>query len=151
MKIHVGDIVLITTGRDKGKKGKVLKVLPKTQEVMVEGCNVQVKHRKPMGGQSGQRLTRSVPLSVSKVALINQDNQPDRVGYVVLKDGVKLRKLRKSGQTLEIAGGETTADKKEGSKSKKLAENTAKEPSTAEKSPTTSTNSNSKSKTKAKK
>jgi len=106
-------MVLITTGRDKGKKGKVLKVLPKSREVVVEGCNVQVKHRKPMGGQAGQRLTRSVPLSVSKVALINKENQPDRVGYSILKDGTKLRKLRKTGQTLEIAGGDTTSEKKD--------------------------------------
>ncbi len=151
MKIHVGDLVLITTGRDKGKKGKVLRVLPKTQEVVVEGCNVQVKHRKPMGGQSGQRLTRSVPLSVSKVALINQDNQPDRVGYTVLKDGVKLRKLRKSGQTLEIAGGESTTDKKGRSESKKVAEDKLTDQPTTEKLPAKSIKSDSKSKTKAKK
>lgn len=151
MKIHVGDMVLITTGRDKGKKGKVLKVLPKTRELVVEGCNVQVKHRKPMGGQAGQRLTRSVPLSVSKVALINKDNQPDRVGYSVLKDGTKLRKLHKTGQTLEIAGGDSPADKKDLTDSKKSLDEKSSDKSPSEKSPEKSSKSDSKSKTKAKK
>lgn len=105
MKLHLGDQVVITTGKDKGKQGKIIRVLPKRLQVVVEGCNMRVKHRKPYGGTSGQRTVKEAPLAVGKVALLNSQGTPDRIGYLIQKDGEKIRTLRKSGQALAQVGG----------------------------------------------
>ena len=102
MKIKVQDLVQITSGKDKGKQAKVLAVLPRTQMVVVEGINTVIRHKKPQYGQAGERVTLTKPISVSKVAIINQNGEVDRVGYKQLKDGSKVRIFKKSGQ--EIVG-----------------------------------------------
>lgn len=104
MKIKVGDTVTVTTGKDKGKTGKVLQVVPKKQTVLVEGVSLVVRHRKPMMGRSGERVTVHKPISISKVAITNKAGEPDRVGYQVNKDGSKERVLRKSGEVLSPSG-----------------------------------------------
>jgi len=100
MKIKLGDEVIVTTGKDKGKKGKVLKVLPKKNMVVVEGVNQVVKHIKPYAGRSGERKTIQKPILVSKVAILNDKGQPDRVGYRIEKDGTKVRIFKKTGKII---------------------------------------------------
>ena len=80
MKFKVGDEVIVTSGKDKGKKGSVIAVFPKTDKVVISGVNVVVKHRKPFAGQPGERFTIEKPLSVAKIAIINDKGNPDRVG-----------------------------------------------------------------------
>lgn len=118
MKIKVGDIVLITSGKDKGKKGKVLRTFAKKSTVVVEGCNIEVKHRKPYSGQAGQRIVREGELSVGKVALCNAEGQVDRIGYKKMKDGSKVRMFRKSGQVVSSDMGVAASASPESTKSK---------------------------------
>ncbi len=101
MKFRVGDQVLVTAGKDKGKKGAIVAVLPKEEKVVVENINMYVKHRKPMNGQPGERLVLPRPLPTAKVAILNADGKPDRIGYKVNKDGTKNRVFKKTGKVIE--------------------------------------------------
>lgn len=101
MRFKVGDQVLVTGGKDKGKTGKIVKVLPKEETVVVEGVNKYVKHIKPVGDRAGQRAELSRPLPTAKVAILNDKNQPDRIGYQVTADGQKTRIFKKTGETIK--------------------------------------------------
>jgi large subunit ribosomal protein L24 len=98
MKFRVGDTVLVTGGKDKGKQGKIVKVLPEVNKVLVENINLYVKHIKPMGGQAGQRTQRPRPLPTANVAIMNNEGKADRIGMKVNKDGTKVRIFKKSGK-----------------------------------------------------
>ena len=100
MKIKVGDNVMVTTGKYKGKKGMVLQVLPKKLAIVVEGVNQVVRHVKPYAGRSGEKKMIQKPIFVSKVAILNDKGQPDRVGYRVEKDGSKVRVFKKTGKVI---------------------------------------------------
>jgi large subunit ribosomal protein L24 len=100
MKFLVGDQVLVTGGKDKGKKGQIIKVVRDKNAVVVEGMNMYVKHMKPMGGQAGQKLSKARPLPTAKVAIINNEGKQDRIGYKVNKDGSKDRVFKKTGKVV---------------------------------------------------
>lgn len=100
MKLRVNDQVLVTAGKDKGKKGKVVRVVPSKNAVVVEGVNMYVKHFKPMQGQAGQKTTLARPLPTAKVAIINDKGEADRIGYKVEKDGSKVRIFKKTGKVV---------------------------------------------------
>lgn len=103
MKIKKGDTVVVLTGKDKGAKGEVLKVMPTERRVIVQGVNVAKKHRKPsqLNPQGGIENVE-LPVHVSNVALADpKDDKPTRVGYKVLKDGKKVRVAKRSGETVE--------------------------------------------------
>lgn len=102
MKIRKGDTVKILTGKDKGKKGRVLKVMPKENKLIVEGLNLFYKHVRPRReGEKGQRIQFPAPLHVSKVMLIcPKCSKPTRVGYKILADGKKVRWCRKCGEII---------------------------------------------------
>lgn len=94
MKIKSNDVVLILSGKDKGKKGNVLKAFPKLDKVLVEGINMVKKHVKPRGNIKGTTVEKSLPLHVSNVALIDEKTgKSGRVGYVT-KDGKKERIIK---------------------------------------------------------
>ncbi len=104
-KLHVktGDTVVILSGKDKGKKGKVLETSPKEQKVIVEGCNMVTKHVKPTRrGQVGGIVKAEGALYASKVmAVCPKCGKPTRVAHIVNKDGTKSRvcKHEKCGET----------------------------------------------------
>lgn len=102
MHIRKDDIVQVMTGDDKGKRGRVLSVSPKTGKVTVEGVNRVYKHMKPnRRNQQGGRLSKEMPVDASNVMLIDpQTNKPTRVGVRYLADGSKERFAKKSGATL---------------------------------------------------
>ncbi len=100
MKFKVGDTVLVTGGKDKGKKGKITQVVIAKDAVVVEEVNLYVKHIKPMNGQAGQRVKRPRPLPTANVAIINNEGKPDRIGYKVNKDGSKDRIYKKTGKVI---------------------------------------------------
>ncbi len=100
MKFKVGDNVQVTAGKDKGKHGKVIKVYPKEEKVLVEGVNMYVKHVKPLQGRAGEKIKRERPLATGKVAIMNPDTgKIDRVGYKVT-DGKKVRIFKKTGKEM---------------------------------------------------
>ncbi|KHK90538.1 50S ribosomal protein L24 [Novosphingobium malaysiense] len=100
-KIKKGDAVVVLSGKDKGRTGTVLQVLPKDGKVVVEGVNVATKHRKPtqMNPQGGIDRTPA-PMAISKVAVADKDGKPTRVRFEV-KDGKKVRVAVKSGETID--------------------------------------------------
>jgi large subunit ribosomal protein L24 len=100
MKFKVGDTVLVTGGKDKGKQGKVTHVLASAEKVVVENANIYVKHVKPIGGQAGQRLERPRALPTAKVAILNNEGKADRIGYKMNKDGTKDRIYKKTGKVI---------------------------------------------------
>ena len=97
MKLKKGDQIKVTVGKDKGRKGKIEKVLPRANKVLIPGVNVYKRHTKPRGEkQPGGMVDVVKPLPVSNVALIcPKCKQPTRVGYQVDKKGEKHRLCRK--------------------------------------------------------
>lgn len=94
MKIRKGDTVQVIAGKDKGKKGSVVTILEKTDQVIVEGLNLVTKHQKNKQTRSqGQIIEKSMPLHVSNVALL-EDGKPVRVGYIFEGEGDKRKKVR---------------------------------------------------------
>lgn len=102
MKIKVNDTVQVLSGKDKGKTGEVLRILPKSSAVLVKGINLIKRHVKSREGIEGGILTLESPLHVSKVALIDPvEKKPTRVGYQVNPKGGKVRIARRSGADLD--------------------------------------------------
>jgi large subunit ribosomal protein L24 len=102
-KIRKGDEVILTTGKDKGKRGTVLRVLP-TGHVVVEGVNKVKKHTRPnpMRGINGGILDKEMPIDISNVALFNSATQKgERVGFKTLEDGRKVRVFKSSGEVID--------------------------------------------------
>ncbi|NLG86371.1 MAG: 50S ribosomal protein L24 [Firmicutes bacterium] len=104
-KVHVkkGDMVLVIAGRDKGKKGKVLRVFPAKNTVLVEGVNIVKKHMRPTPElQQGGIISREAPLHASNVQLVcSRCGKPARTGKKLLADGRRVRYCRKCGETLD--------------------------------------------------
>lgn len=98
MKIRKDDNVIVISGKDKGKTGKVLRALPRENRIIVAGVNLKKVHKRPTkSGQKGQIIEQVAPFNVSNVALVDpKSNTRTRVGYEV-KDGKKVRIARKSG------------------------------------------------------
>jgi len=103
-KMRKGDDVVVITGKDKGKRGTVLRVL-EADQLLVEGVNKVKKHQKPnpMKGQVGGIVEKEMPLHLSNVALFNPATQKaDRVGVRVLEDGRKVRFFKSNGEVLDV-------------------------------------------------
>lgn len=101
LKIKKGDQVVVLTGKDKGKKGEVLRVIPDQSRVVVAGVNVATKHVKPSQTSAGGIEKTELPLHVSNVAIADpKSGKPTRVGAQILKDGKKVRVAKKSGEQI---------------------------------------------------
>lgn len=101
LKIRKGDEVRVLTGKDKGKTGKVLDVIPQARRLIVEGVNVHVRFSRPKKqGEKGQRLELPGPMPVAKVILICPHcGKPTRVAHE-LKENNKFRKCKKCGKLI---------------------------------------------------
>ena len=102
-KIRKGDDVIVTNGRDKDKRGTVLKIVD-AEHVVVEGANRVKKHQRPipMKGVTGGIVDRDMPLHVSNVALYNPATKKgDRVGVRVLEDGRRVRYFKSNGEVID--------------------------------------------------
>ena len=102
-KIKKGDRVQVLTGRDKGKRGEVIAVMPTENRALVQGVNVVKRHRKPQGlNQPGGIQEKEAPIHLSNLALIDpKSDKPTRVGFRLLEDGKKVRVARPSGEVLD--------------------------------------------------
>ena len=102
-KIRKGDDIVVIAGRDKGKRGSVIRVL-EDDGLLVEGVNRVKKHVRPnpMRGEQGGIVEKELPINVSNVALFNHATQKaDRVGFRVLEDGRKVRFFKSNGELVE--------------------------------------------------
>ena len=102
LSIKKNDQVVIIAGKDKGKTGKVLKVIPKTQKAIVENANIVKKaKRKTQQDQQGGFLEIEAPIHLSNLMLLDKKtNKPTRFGISILKDGSKVRISKKSGEVI---------------------------------------------------
>jgi len=102
LKIKKGDNVVVITGRDKGKTGEVLRVLPAESRVIVQGVNVAKRHTRPRMGDPGGIVEKELAIHISNVAQIDpQSRKPTRIGYKYLDDGRKVRFARRSGEIID--------------------------------------------------
>jgi large subunit ribosomal protein L24 len=102
-KIKKGDDVVVLTGKDKGKRGTVLRV--DDAQVLVENINLVKKHQKgnPQAGVAGGIVDKEMPLDVSNVGLFNpQLGRADRVGFKILDDGRKVRVFKSDGEVVDV-------------------------------------------------
>jgi large subunit ribosomal protein L24 len=101
-KIKKGDKVVVIAGKDKGRGGEVLRVMPKENRVLVQGVNMMKRHTKPAMGQPGGIVEREAALHVSNVSHVDpKDSKPTRVGYKTLDDGRKVRFAKRSGEVID--------------------------------------------------
>jgi large subunit ribosomal protein L24 len=102
LKIKKGDSVVVITGRDKGKTGEVLRVLPTDSRVIVQGVNVAKRHARPRMGDPGGIIEKELTIHISNVAHIDpRSSKPTRIGYKNLDDGRKVRFARRSGEVID--------------------------------------------------
>lgn len=99
MRIKREDNIIVISGKDKGKQGRIIKVLTKEQKVIVENVNLKKKHQRPKtGGKKGEKIEVPRPISISTVALICKNcGKPTRVSRRILPDGKKIRICKKCG------------------------------------------------------
>jgi large subunit ribosomal protein L24 len=105
MKVKKDDTVLVIAGKDKGAKGKVLKVYPERNRVLVQGVNAIKKHTavstNQRGAQSGGIVTQEAPIDVSNVMVVDSDGNPTRVGYRVDEEtGKRVRISKRNGKDI---------------------------------------------------
>ena len=102
-RIRKGDRVLVISGADRGKRGEVLRVMPKDDRAVVQGVRIAKKHMKASGiGQPSGIVEQEAAIHLSNLMLVDpKTDQPTRVGFRVLDDGRKVRVARKTGQVIE--------------------------------------------------
>ena len=103
-KVRKDDAVIVLAGRDKGKRGAVLRIITRTDRVLVEGVNVTKRHVKPtQADPQGGIVEREAPIHISNVALIDpESDRPTRVRYKRLEDGRKVRVAARSGEVIDV-------------------------------------------------
>ncbi len=102
-KIKKGDTVQVLAGRDKGKRGEVLRVEPKEDRAFVQGVNMVKRHEKPQGlNRPGGITEKEGPIHLSNLALLDPTSgKPTRVGFKTLEDGKKVRVAKASGEVID--------------------------------------------------
>jgi large subunit ribosomal protein L24 len=102
LKIKKGDNVIVIAGRDKGKTGEVLRVLPAESRLTVQGVHVAKRHTRPRMGEPGGIVDKELTIHISNVAHLDpQSRKPTRIGYRFLADGRKVRFARRSGEVID--------------------------------------------------
>jgi large subunit ribosomal protein L24 len=101
-KIKRGDQVVVVSGRDRGKRGEVLRVVRKDDRLVVQGINMIKRHTRPSAGNPGGIVDKEASIHISNVAHVDPStNGPTRVGYKLLEDGCKVRFAKRSGEVLD--------------------------------------------------
>ena len=101
--IKKGDRVIVTTGRDKGKKGEVLKVFPKDERALVSNVNMVKRHQRQSQRVQGGIVSKEAPVHLSNLAHVDpKSGNATRVGWKVLEDGRRVRFAKKSGEVIDV-------------------------------------------------
>jgi large subunit ribosomal protein L24 len=103
-RVRKDDMVMVIAGRERGKTGKVLRLLPKTERVVIERINLVKRHTKPRGTQAGGILEKEAPLHISNVQPVcGRCDKPARIGTKRLQDGRGVRVCRRCGEQMDKA------------------------------------------------
>ena len=101
-KIKKGDKVVVLAGRDKGKTGEVVQVLPKETRAIVRGVNLVKRHTRQTAQSEGGIISKEAAIQLSNIAIVDpKDGKPTRVGFKVLEDGRKVRFAKRSGDLID--------------------------------------------------
>ena len=102
LKIKKGDNVVVLTGKDKGKHGEVLKMMPTENRAIVKGVAMIRRHQRRTANQDGGIISKEAAIHISNLALEDpKDGKPTRVGFKFLKDGRKVRFAKRSGEVID--------------------------------------------------
>ena len=100
-KIRKGDKVVVLAGKDKGKTGSVLSVIPTETRAVVQGLNLVRRHTKQTASQDAGIFTKEAPIHLSNLALADASGKPTRVGFKIQDDGKKVRVAKSTGETID--------------------------------------------------
>jgi large subunit ribosomal protein L24 len=101
-KIKKGDKVVVLAGRDKGRSGEVVQVMPLEERALVRGVNIVKRHQRQTGTQEGGIISKEAPIHLSNLAIADpKDGKASRVGFKVLDDGRKVRVAKRSGDLID--------------------------------------------------
>ena len=100
-KIKKGDRVVVLTGKDKGKTGQVLQVIPSETRAVVQGLNLVRRHTKQTASQDAGIFTKEAPIHLSNLALADAKGKPTRVGFKINDDGKKVRVAKSTGDVID--------------------------------------------------
>ncbi len=103
LNLKRGDNVMVISGADKGKSGKIIAAFPREGKVIIEGVNIIKKHQKPRGvGRAGEIIEKEAPIFASKVMLFDTGKKKTtRIGHKILKDGKKVRISKLTGEQID--------------------------------------------------
>jgi large subunit ribosomal protein L24 len=102
-KVKKGDRVIVTSGKDKGKRGEVLRVYPAEARVLVSGVNIVKRHQRQTARVQGGIVTKEAPVHISKIAHVDpKSDEATRIGFKMLEDGRMVRFAKKSGEILDV-------------------------------------------------
>jgi large subunit ribosomal protein L24 len=100
-KIKKGDRVVVLAGRDRGKQGEVIRVMPKENRALVRGVNMVRRHTRQTASEQGGIISKEGPIQLSNIAIEDpKDGKPSRVGFKTLDDGTKVRFAKRSGEII---------------------------------------------------
>ena len=102
-KLKKGDKVVVTTGRNKGRRGEIIRMIPSETRAIVSGINKVKRHTRPAAGNPGGIVEKEAPIHLSNLAIEDpKDGKPTRVGFRTLDDGRKVRFAKRSGEVIDI-------------------------------------------------
>ena len=101
-RIRKGDKVVVLSGKDKGRSGEVIKVMPVEERALVRGVNMVTRHQRQTAQQDGGLVRKEAPIHLSNIAVADPDSgKPTRIGFKTLEDGRKVRFAKRSGETID--------------------------------------------------
>ncbi len=100
-KIRKGDNVIMLTGKDKGRTGEVIQVMPKENRALVRGVNMVRRHQRQTQTEQAGIVNKEASVHLSNLALVGADGKPTRVGFKINEDGTKVRVSKRSGEVID--------------------------------------------------
>ncbi|WAP67782.1 50S ribosomal protein L24 [Jiella pelagia] len=100
-KIRKGDTVVVLAGKDKGRSGEVIKMMPKDEKALVQGVNMVKRHQRQTASQEAGIISKEAPIHLSNLAVADpKDGKATRIGFKTLEDGTKVRVAKRSGEQI---------------------------------------------------